>query len=117
MTYDNTHIVYRLPLNVLLQIVGMVAVDFHTPGPALILSGVLTLIYIIPNDFDTLVNAFSFTTWLFHALVIASVLILRFTHKEYPRPFKVSIPVISKFGLLRIIFWPKKFQCVGYNST
>ena len=68
----------------------MATVDHHSPGPALVLSGILTLIYIIPNDFDTLVNAFSFTAWLFYGLGIASVIILRFTHKEYSRPFKVS---------------------------
>ena len=67
----------------------MATVDFHTPGPSLILSGTLTLIYIIPNDFNTLVNAFNFTTWLFYALVTASVVILRITHKNHPRPFKV----------------------------
>ena len=74
-----------------MQIFGMASVDFHTPGPSLILSVTLSIIYIIPNDFNTLVNAFNFTSWLFHGLVIASVIILRFTHKEYPRPFKVSV--------------------------
>jgi len=69
----------------------MATVDFHTPGPSLLISGLLSLIYIIPNDFNTLVNAFNFTGWFFHSLVFASVIILRFTRKDYPRPFKVSV--------------------------
>jgi len=80
-----------------LQIFGMATVDFHTPGPSLIVAGILTLIYIIPNDFDALVNAFSFSTWLFYALTIAAVIILRFTHKDYPRPFKVRIPCFALY--------------------
>jgi len=63
--------------------------DYYTPGPAIILTTTLTLVFVIPNNFDTLVNAFSFTAWLFYGLVIASVIILRFTHRDHPRPFKV----------------------------
>ena len=67
----------------------MATVDYYTPGPAIILTTILTLLFVIPNNFDTLVNAFSFTAWLFYGLVIASVIILRFTHRDHPRPFKV----------------------------
>ena len=72
-----------------LQIISMATVDFYTPGPALILSLTLALIFVIPNDFNALVNAFSFTSWLFNSLVIASVIILRFTHPNLSRPFQV----------------------------
>ena len=69
----------------------MATVDYYTPGPALILTLIFSLVFVIPNDFDTLVNAFSFSAWLFYAMVIASVLILRITHPDLARPFKVNL--------------------------
>ena len=69
----------------------MATVDYHTPGPALLMAGFLSLLYLIPNDFNTLIGGFSFTSWLFYALVVTGVIILRFTHKDHPRPFKVSL--------------------------
>ncbi|CAK8684250.1 unnamed protein product [Clavelina lepadiformis] len=73
------------------QILGMANVVFYTPGPALVFTTILTLVFLIPNDFDTLVNAFSFTAWLFYGLVVAGVVVLRFTNPDMPRPFKVPI--------------------------
>ena len=73
-----------------MQIFGMATVDYHTPGPALLIAAIIGLIYIIPNDFNTLLNGFTFTGWFFYCLVFTSVIILRFTHKDHPRPFKVT---------------------------
>ena len=68
----------------------MATVDFYTPGTAIVFTTIVTLIFLIPNTFDGLIYAFGFTAWSFYALVITSVIILRFTHKDYPRPYKVS---------------------------
>uniref|UniRef100_H2ZMA2 b(0,+)-type amino acid transporter 1 n=1 Tax=Ciona savignyi TaxID=51511 RepID=H2ZMA2_CIOSA len=75
------------------QILAMAQVKFYSPGPAIILTTVITLIFMIPNDFDALLNAFSFTAWLFYASVTAGVIVLRITHPDMPRPYKVPIVI------------------------
>jgi len=77
------------------QILAMAHATFFTPGPALIFTAVLTLVFLIPNDFDSLVNAFSFTAWLFYGLVFAGVIVMRFTHPDMPRQYKVSTKQIA----------------------
>nr|XP_039265763.1 b(0,+)-type amino acid transporter 1-like [Styela clava] len=78
------------------QIFSMIHVDHLTPGPAILLVNVFVLILLIPGDFDSLLNAMSFTSWIFYGLGAAGVLVLRKTRPDLPRPYKVPlvIPVI-----------------------
>ena len=64
----------------------MANVDYHTPGPSLLFGVITTQIYIVPNNFRTLINGFSFTSCFYNSLMVAAVIILRFTHKDHPRP-------------------------------
>ena len=47
---------------------------------------------IFPNDFNSLVNYFSFCMWLFHTATCFTVIIFRYTRPvaQFPRLFKVS---------------------------
>ena len=60
---------------------------------------------IFPNDFNSLVNYFSFCMWLFHTATCFTVIIFRHTRpvKQYPRVFKVW----QEFGIksYKIYLW------------
>ena len=47
------------------------------------------MIALIPGDIGTLIDFFSFAAWLFYALTIISLIVLRFTMKDANRPIKV----------------------------
>ena len=50
---------------------------------------VTTSIYIVSGDISTLIESFSASLWVFIFLSFLSILIMRFTHKDDRRPFKV----------------------------
>ena len=56
----------------------------------LILQGFLALLMVIPNDFDTLLDYFSFSMWIFHGSTCAALLYFRYKLPNYPRPIKVK---------------------------
>ncbi|KAJ8041411.1 b(0,+)-type amino acid transporter 1 [Holothuria leucospilota] len=74
-----------------IQILSMVHTSYITPQPALIFTSILSIAMLIPNDFDTLVNYFSFSSWIFYGLTAAAVTVLRIRHPEWKRPVKVPI--------------------------
>ncbi|KAJ8041409.1 b(0,+)-type amino acid transporter 1 [Holothuria leucospilota] len=74
-----------------IQILSMVHAGFITPLPALTFTSVLAIAMLIPNDFDTLVNYFSFASWIFYGLTAAAVVVLRIKHPEWRRPVKVPL--------------------------
>ncbi|MGH0115808.1 UNVERIFIED_CONTAM: hypothetical protein FKN15_046993 [Acipenser sinensis] len=58
--------------------------------------GILSIIYIIPADINTLINYFSFAGWGFYGATVLALIVMRFTRKDLERPVKVPIfiPVI-----------------------
>ena len=46
---------------------------------------------VIPNDFDTLLDYFSFSMWIFHGSTCAALLYFRYKLPDYPRPIKVTL--------------------------
>ncbi|XP_069546369.1 b(0,+)-type amino acid transporter 1 isoform X1 [Brachyistius frenatus] len=77
----------------MVKILSYISLKRYTPLPALIFNGVLSIIYIIPSDINTLINYFSFAQWLFYGLAALSLIIMRFTRKELHRPVKVPIVI------------------------
>ncbi|KAI4804199.1 hypothetical protein KUCAC02_025833 [Chaenocephalus aceratus] len=59
------------------DILAMAHVSRLTPSPALIFTTVVSLLVLIPGDFQSIVNFFSFTAWI--------------KKPELPRPYKVPI--------------------------
>jgi len=88
----------------------MVHVDRLTPAPALIFTCILSIGMLIPNDFDTLVNYFSFAAWMFYGLTAAAVVVLRFREpeKNWERPIKVPLvlPVIVVVVSIYLVIAP-----------
>ncbi|PIK41478.1 putative b(0,+)-type amino acid transporter 1 isoform X2 [Apostichopus japonicus] len=84
----------------MISIVSMVNVHRKTPMAALIFEGVIAIVMVIPNDFDSLVNYFSFTSWMFYGLSCLAHIVLRFTHPEWKRPIRIPLVI----PLLVVIF-------------
>ncbi|CAI9735030.1 (0,+)-type amino acid transporter 1-like isoform X1 [Octopus vulgaris] len=75
------------------QVLSYLHIRTKTPVISLIFSAIIALIMIIPGEISSLIDFFSFTAWLFYGLAFLSLIVMRFTKKDEPRPFKVFILV------------------------
>jgi len=90
------------------QILSMLNVNFLTPAPAVLLNGILAILMVIPNDFESLVNYFSFSMWVFHFATCAALLYFRWKRPKANRPIKVPIfiPIVVCLCAILLIFTP-----------
>ena len=56
---------------------------------------IIALLMVIPSDIESLIDFFNFTAWLFYGLTMAALILMRWTYKDTPRPYKVSIMFYS----------------------
>ncbi|KAM6917758.1 b(0,+)-type amino acid transporter 1-like [Lycodopsis pacificus] len=73
------------------DILAMAHIHRLTPFPALIFTTVVSLLVLIPGDFQSIVNYFSFTAWFFYGITLSGLLYLKIKKPELPRPYKVPI--------------------------
>ena len=79
---------------------GMVSVSHFTPASSVILSCVLTLVYMcVENVFD-LINYYSFMYWLTVGLSVFGQIYLRHVRPDMLRPLKVHISFPISFSLV-----------------
>ncbi|KAE8605184.1 hypothetical protein XENTR_v10015010 [Xenopus tropicalis] len=90
------------------DILSMANVKRLTPSPALIFTTAISLIMIIPSDFSSIVNFFSFTAWLFYGITIAGLLYMKIKKPDLPRPYKVPIviPIIVQIASVYLVLAP-----------
>ncbi|XP_027027813.1 b(0,+)-type amino acid transporter 1-like isoform X7 [Tachysurus fulvidraco] len=85
------------------NILAMAHVRRLTPSPALIFTTIISLIVLIPGDFQGIVNFFSFTAWFFYGVTIAGLLYLKIKFPDLPRAYTVPI-IIPILVLLASVF-------------
>ncbi|KAL0969662.1 hypothetical protein UPYG_G00230440 [Umbra pygmaea] len=85
------------------DILAMAHVKRLTPSPALIFTTAISLLVLIPGDFQSIVNFFSFTAWFFYAITLSGLLYLKIKKPELPRPYRVPI-VIPVLVIMAAIF-------------
>merc|ERR1711990_1080450 len=75
------------------SVLSMIHEKRMTPVPSVILNGLIATLMIFLNDFNSLVNYFSFCMWLFHTATCFTVIIFRrkMPISQNPRLFKVPI--------------------------
>ncbi|XP_072263593.1 b(0,+)-type amino acid transporter 1-like [Pyxicephalus adspersus] len=90
------------------NIISMVHVKRLTPSPALILTSCISLIMIIPSDFSSIINFFSFTAWLFYGTTISGLIYIKIKKPHIHRPYKVPIiiPVIVLVAAVYLVLAP-----------
>ncbi|CAG5099491.1 Oidioi.mRNA.OKI2018_I69.XSR.g16547.t2.cds [Oikopleura dioica] len=90
------------------HVLSMIHVKRMTPVPAVMFNGIIATLMIWPNDFDSLVNYFSFCMWIFHTSACFATITLRkrMPIEQHPRLFKVPIAfpyIISVIGTFLIL--------------
>lgn len=90
------------------DILAMAHVHRLTPSPALIFTTFVSLLVLIPGDFQSIVNYFSFTAWFFYAITLSGLLYLKIKKPDLPRPYKVPIilPVIVIIAAVFLVLAP-----------
>uniref|UniRef100_A0A3Q2YU96 b(0,+)-type amino acid transporter 1 n=1 Tax=Hippocampus comes TaxID=109280 RepID=A0A3Q2YU96_HIPCM len=89
------------------DILSMAHVHRLTPSPALIFTTVVSLLVLIPGDFQSIVNFF-FTAWFFYAITLAGLIYLKIKKPELPRPYKVPIilPILVLIAAVFLVLAP-----------
>lgn len=90
------------------DILAMAHVHRLTPSPALIFTTIVSLVVLIPGDFQTIVNFFSFTAWIFYAITLSGLLYLKIKKPELPRPYRVPIilPILVLIAAVFLVLAP-----------
>ncbi|KAI7804920.1 b(0,+)-type amino acid transporter 1 [Triplophysa rosa] len=85
------------------DILAMAHMKRLTPSPALIFTTIISLIVLIPGDFQGIINFFSFTAWFFYGVTLSGLLYLKIKKPELPRAVTVPI-IIPILVLLAAVF-------------
>ncbi|KAM8833156.1 b(0,+)-type amino acid transporter 1 [Synchiropus picturatus] len=90
------------------DILAMAHVHRLTPSPALVFTTVVSLVVLIPGDFQSIVNFFSFTAWFFYAVTLSGLIYLKIRKPHLPRPYKVPIvlPVLVLVAAVFLVLAP-----------
>jgi len=96
------------------SVFSYISVERLTPQPAVILNTFISLLMIIPDSstFSTLIDFFTFASWIFYGLSFFSVVVLRFRHPNWKRPYRVWIwvPIVATIFASLIVFVPLIFE-------
>uniref|UniRef100_UPI00398EE0E4 Y+L amino acid transporter 2-like n=1 Tax=Pristiophorus japonicus TaxID=55135 RepID=UPI00398EE0E4 len=99
------------------QILSMIHVTRFTPVPALLVNGLVTMIYLIVEDIFQLIYYFSFSFWLFIGLSVAGQIYLRWKQPDRHRPLQLNmcIPVffcLCSVGLVTVPVYTDVINCL-----
>jgi amino acid transporter len=83
--------------------------EFRTPVRALIFQCIISIIFILSGQYNTLITLFSWMVWIFYALTVSGVIILRYRSPErdwnriYKVPLILTIPFLLGCVILIIV--------------
>ncbi|MGH8319433.1 MAG: APC family permease [Steroidobacteraceae bacterium] len=81
--------------------VARVSPRFKSPSIAIGLSAALGCLYVLQNDFAQLADKYILGVWVFYALSVAGVYVLRHKRPDLPRPYRTwGYPVVPALFLL-----------------
>jgi len=94
----------------MLRIFSYISVERLTPSPALIFNSIIAVIMILPDssNFSTLINYFTFASWIFYGATFLSVPILRYRYPEWHRPYRVwlVVPIVCFLASCYLVVVP-----------
>jgi basic amino acid/polyamine antiporter, APA family len=68
---------------------GEVHPRFRTPSFSIAVQSVWAIVLALSGSYETLLSYVLFAMWLFHALTVFAVIVLRRRHPERPRPYRI----------------------------
>jgi len=79
----------------------------ETPVNASILQTFISIFYVLTGSYNTLVNLYSTSTWIFYGLCVLGLMILRFTQPHMERPYRVwfTTPLIFVSVVIFLVFF------------
>ncbi|VVC39531.1 Amino acid/polyamine transporter I [Cinara cedri] len=84
----------------MLEVFSYISVKRLTPAPAVVLQGVLALMFCLAcENIIILIEFTSFLVWIFYGISMVALVVMRYTKKDVKRPFRVPI-VIPIFVLV-----------------
>ena len=84
---------------------GRIHPKFHTPGFAIAVQAIWTAIVIAAGSYETLSEYSMLSAWLFYSLAVAAVLVLRRTHPDIPRPYRMWGYPATVYLFLAVSAW------------
>ena len=79
---------------------------FHTPANALLIHGLLAILFILTGSFDMLADIFTFISWLAYLLGAIGIFVLRKKMPDEPRPYKAcGYPILPVLFILFSLFY------------
>ncbi|MGH0123704.1 UNVERIFIED_CONTAM: hypothetical protein FKN15_019407 [Acipenser sinensis] len=90
------------------DILSMAHVRRLTPSPALIFTTAISLLVLIPGNFKSIINFFSFTAWFFYAITLSGLLYLKLKKRHLPESYEVPvvIPIIVIITAVFLVLAP-----------
>uniref|UniRef100_A0A671XM89 B(0,+)-type amino acid transporter 1-like n=1 Tax=Sparus aurata TaxID=8175 RepID=A0A671XM89_SPAAU len=90
------------------DILAMAHVHRLTPSPALIFTTIISLLVLIPGDFQSIVNYFSFSAWIFYGITLSGLIYLKIKKPELPRSYRVPIilPILVLLAAICLVLAP-----------
>lgn len=92
----------------MLEPLSYIHVTKSTPGPAVLLQGILSVLFLLVGDISALIEFASFLIWFFYGMACVSLLVMRKTHAHVKRSYKVPIilPIITLLVSVFLVVTP-----------
>ena len=93
------------PVGLLFQKLAEIHPRFETPSFSILVQGVWTALLTLSGSYETLFSYVLFAAWIFHAMAVLGVLILR---REYPnlrRPYKMWGYPVTPLVFVAVAAW------------
>ncbi|HTR29935.1 MAG TPA: amino acid permease [Puia sp.] len=85
---------------------GRVQPKYGTPGNAMIIMGVWSMLFILSGSFDIMADMFVFMSWVFYGLTAIGLILLRRRKPGLPRPYSVGgYPWLPLLFILFTLFY------------
>ena len=88
--------------------IGRVHPRFRTPGPAIVLLGLVSSLILLSGQYDQLYTLVIFPSWILYGMTAASVIVLRVKQPDLERHYRVLgyplVPVLFVFVALALLY-------------
>jgi len=78
---------------------------YGTPGYAILAQAAWAAVLVLTGSYESLIDYALFGTWLFYALMIGAVIVLRRTRADVPRPYRMWGYPVTPILFIAIAIW------------